>query len=188
MSFVNWIKIQVCSATSNLHIFPICETRQLSLRCYCRYKSSRIWKSFSLTLKFVPDETTYMARKRTGAHLPHANAPERVTKINHTRLKHACLRTAKILALKCRGCDMCCEWTIAILQCLVGKQGLCVLQMHNCSSSISSAVSLLMAAETKRLVKDRLFSATSVLRYLRTIFFMSCNNPKSSSDGWAIIL
>ena len=173
MSFVNWIKIQLCSATSSLHIFPICETRQLSLRCYCRYKSSRIWKSFSLTLKFIPDETTYMARKRTGAHLPHANTPERVT---------------KILALKCRGCDMCCEWTIAILQCLVGKQGLCVLQMHNCSSSISSAVSLLMAAETKRLVKDRLFSATSVLRYLRTIFFMSCNNPKSSSDGWAIIL
>lgn len=185
MSFVNWIKIQVCLATSNLHIFPICETRQLSLRCYCRYKPSRIRKSFSLTSKFIPDETIYMKRKRTWAYLS-CNAPERVTKINHTRLKHACLKTAKILALKCRGCDMCCEWTIAILQCLVGKQGLCVLQMHNCSSSISSAVSLVMAAETKRLVTDRLFSATSVLRYLRTIFFMSCNNIKSSCDGWAI--
>ena len=77
------------------------------------------------------------------------NAPQRVTKINYTRLKHASLRTAKILALKCRGCDMCCEWTIAILQCLVGKQGLCVLQMHNCSSSISFAVSSLMTAETE---------------------------------------
>lgn len=100
-------------------------------------------------------------------------APQRVTKINYTRLKHASLRTAKILALKCRGCDMCCEWTIAILQCLVGKQGLCVLQTHNCSSSISSAVSSLMTAETKRLVTDKLFSAPSLWRHL--IFFFSCH-------------
>lgn len=72
---------------------------------------------------------------------------------------------------------MCCEWTIAILQCLVGKQGLCVLQMHNCSSSISFAVSSLMAAETKKLVTDKLFSATSVLRYLKTIFFHVTQQP-----------
>lgn len=98
------------------------------------------------------------------------NAPQMVTKINYTRLKHASLRTAKILALKCRGCDMCCEWTIAILQCLVGKQGLCVLQMHNCSSSISFAVSSLMTAETKRLVTDKLFRAPSLWRYLRLFF------------------
>lgn len=38
---------------------------------------------------------------------------------------------------------MCCEWTIAFLQRPVGKQGRCVLQMHNCSSSISSALSFI---------------------------------------------
>lgn len=92
------------------------------------------------------------------------SVPHRVKNINYTRLKHASLRTAKILALKCRGCAMCCEWTIAILQCLVGKQGLCVLQMHNCSSSISFAVSSLMTAETKRFVRDKLCSAPSLWR------------------------
>lgn len=66
---------------------------------------------------------------------------------------------------------MCCEWTIAILQCLVGKQGLCVLQMHNCSSSISSAVSSLMTAETKRFVTDKLFTAQSFWRHLRIFSF-----------------
>lgn len=64
---------------------------------------------------------------------------------------------------------MCCEWTIAILQCLVGKQGLCVLQMHNCSSSISFAVSSLMTAETKRFATDKLCSAPSLWR-CRKIF------------------
>lgn len=97
------------------------------------------------------------------------SVPHRVKNINYTGLKHASLRTAKILALKCRGCAMCCEWTIAILQCLVGKQGLCVLQMHNCSSSISFAVSSLMTAETKRFVTDKLCRAPSLWR-CRKIF------------------
>lgn len=110
--------------------------------------------------------------------LTSCTAPRRVTKINYTRLNHASLRTAKILALKCRGCDMCCEWTIAILQCLVGKQGLCVLQTHNCSSSISSAVSSLMTAETKKLVTDKLFSAPSLWRHLRIFFFHVIQQPK----------
>lgn len=105
------------------------------------------------------------------------SASHRVKKINYTRLKHASLRTAKILALKCRGCAMCCEWTIAILQCLVGKQGLCVLQMHNCSSSISFAVSSLMTAETKRFVTDKLFSAPSLWRRLK-IFSHIIQQPK----------
>lgn len=108
------------------------------------------------------------------------NTLQRVTKINYSRLKHAGLRTAKILALKCRGCAMCCEWTIAILQCLVGKQGLCVLQMHNCSSSVSFAVSSLMTAETKRLVTDKLSNALSLWRYLRIFFVISYNDAKLS--------
>lgn len=105
------------------------------------------------------------------------SAPHRVKKINSTRLKHASLRTAKILALKCRGCAMCCEWTIAILQCLVGKQGLCVLQMHNCSSSISFAVSSLMTAETKRFVTDKLCSSPSLWRCWK-IFSHIIQQPK----------
>lgn len=105
------------------------------------------------------------------------SAHHRVKKINYTSLKHASLRTAKILALKCRGCAMCCEWTIAILQCLVGKQGLCVLQMHNCRSSISSAVSSLVTAETKRFVTDKLFSAPSLWRCWK-IFSYIIQQPK----------
>lgn len=36
---------------------------------------------------------------------------------------------------------MCCEWTIAILQYLVGKQGLCVLLTHDGDSYIFLALS-----------------------------------------------
>lgn len=73
---------------------------------------------------------------------------------------------------------MCCEWTIAFLQCLVGKQGLCVLQMSNCSSSISSALSFITGWWNKDSVSEVLID---IFSNKMKLLFVSSRSPELTS-------
>lgn len=110
--------------------------------CLKPFPRSNISNSFSLKFLFSPPRTrnqwkwviSVALRGKAQAH----SALEGVNGINC--IMHL-IKNSKNISSELQG--MCCEWTIAFLQRPVGKQGRCVLQMHNCSSSISSAWSFI---------------------------------------------